>query len=147
MNYLLQLPAPLAGQSTTTTIIAVLVALGLGGLLLALLNRFYTVRDRKSENTSTVIVRSMDDRAKVTDDLWIEVRELRRELDEVKVSLETSRKSYYDLLVAHTRLQGEHDTLRKDHDLVLGELTTLKATAAAAAVVALAVVKDGGNGN
>lgn len=67
------------------------------------------------------------DAQKLRDELWVEIRDLRRRLDEMNAALEKSRLAYIELLGKYTELHAEHKALELEHADVKSSLAALKA--------------------
>lgn len=63
------------------------------------------------------------DAQKLREEIWGEMRELRRRLDDVNTELEKTRLAYIELMGKYTQLHAEHKALEREHAVLKARLT------------------------
>lgn len=97
-------------QPLTLTVVAVLTAVGAGGIVLALLNRFWQKRDARKADDGALNVRVIDERGKVTQEWYAEVVALRQEMKEQEERFDSRAQKYESRI---TELEQRLDALRE----------------------------------
>lgn len=100
-----------------------LIAAGLGGFGVKLVDVLFLGKKMKVEGDVTLEGKRLDDAVLIRQELRKEVGELKLEIDDLYKKLDESRDKYYKLQdehnglsLRHEQLQAQHNKLKQDHD-------------------------------
>jgi chromosome segregation ATPase len=104
----------------------VLTALGVGGILLEVMRRYFTKVDTKTTGDSNYNIKLVDDRAVFTGDLLKRLDTVEHKYLELEAKLIEREKDYNVLFREHVEVKGKLDRLQEKFDELQIRYTDLR---------------------
>lgn len=103
----------------------IIVAL-LTGISVEIIRGIYNYYNKKTDKQIAQEKNELDDNQKLRTELWAEINKLRDDVEKINHELDNWKEKYFKLLGQYTALQASFDDLRREYDLVIIQLETLK---------------------